>query len=137
VDYLGGATFATRVNQDSIYGITIGNYINITISDKIEGDFTERVITDPLFMHEYGHTFESQIFGPGYLFAIGLPSLISASNASQVKNEPYGVTTHDFRWYEMQANINAARYFSKFYGVDWLTLYRSGTIETYYPRRRR
>ncbi len=137
VDYLGGATFATRENQEGRSGMSLGSFINITISDEIEGDFTERVISDPLFMHEYGHTFDSKRLGPIYLFAVGLPSLISANNATQVEGEPYGVTTHDFRVYEMRANKYAADYFGKYYGVDWLTLYRSGNIETYYPRTKR
>ena len=137
VDYLGGATFATGENRDSRWGVTISNYINISITDEIGDDFEGRVISDPLFMHEYGHTFDSQIFGLSYLFAIGLPSLMSANNATQVRGEPYGVTTHDFKWYEMRANRHAANYFGKLYGVNWLTFYRSGTIETYYPRRRR
>jgi hypothetical protein len=62
------------------------------------------------------------------------PSLISAKHAKQVEGEESGVTTHDFRVYEMRANKNTANYFGKFYGVDWLTLYRSGT---YYPRAKR
>lgn len=137
VDYLGGATFAT--NEDAGYrdGVSLGNYININISDRITGDFGQWVITDPLYMHEYGHTFDSQIFGLSYLFAVGIPSANSASNASQVPGEPANVTTHEFRWYEMRANRHAERYFSKHYGVNWLSLYREGTIETYYPRRRR
>ena len=137
VDYFGGATFLTRTEADSRWGVSLGNYINISISDDIEGTFEERVLTDPLFMHEYGHTFDSQIFGISYLFAIGLPSIVSAAGASQVPGEPTGVSTHDFRWYEMRANIHAARYFGKYYKVYWLSLYRSGTIEDYYPRKRR
>ncbi|MBZ0242460.1 MAG: hypothetical protein K8F24_04530, partial [Bacteroidales bacterium] len=137
VDYLGGATFAIRENQDGRSGMSLGNFINISIGDEIEGNFDERVITDPLFMHEYGHTFDSQIFGLSYLFTIGTPSLISAAGASQIDGEPFGVTTHDFRWYEMRANRHASRYFSKYYGVDWQSPYRSGKIETYYPRKRR
>lgn len=137
VDYLGGATFATNENAGYRDGISLGNYININISDGITGDFEQRVISDPLFMHEYGHTFDSQIFGPAYLFAVGIPSANSASKASQVPGEPAGVSTHDFFWTEMRANRHAERYFSKHYDVNWLTLYRSGTIETYYPRRRR
>jgi len=131
VDYFGGATFVTNTNQDSRWGVTLGSYINISITDDIEGDFEDRVISDPLFMHEYGHTFDSQIFGLSYLFVIGMPSLVSASNASQVDGEPYGVTTHDFRWYEMRANKHASRYFMKYYGVDW------EMYEIFYPLRRR
>jgi len=131
VDYFGGATFVTNTNQDSRWGVTLGSYINISITDDIEGDFEDRVISDPLFMHEYGHTFDSQIFGLSYLFVIGMPSLVSASNATQVDGEPYGVTTHDFRWYEMRANKHASRYFKKYYGVDW------DMYEIFYPLRRR
>lgn len=137
VDYLGGATFATNEKAGYRDGISLGNYININISDKIIGDFGQRVLSDPLFMHEYGHTFDSQIFGPSYLFAVGIPSVISASHSSQVPGEQVGVTTHDFFWTEMRANRHAESYFNKHYGVDWLSLYRSGTIETYYPRKRR
>jgi hypothetical protein len=87
---------------------------------------------------EYGHTFDSQIFGALYLPAIGLPSLFSAAGAKQVIGEPDGVSTHDFRWYEMSANRHAARYFSRHYGIDWSTEpWRGWTYETLYPRRRR
>ena len=137
VDFLGGATFVTGENSGYRQGVSLGNYPNIWISDEIQGSFEERVTSDPLFMHEYGHTIDSRIFGPSYLFAIGTPSLFSAAGATQVSGEPSGVTTHDFRWYEMRANRNAASYFGEYYGVNWLSLYRSGTIETYYPRNRR
>jgi hypothetical protein len=131
VDYFGGATFATRENQDGRSGMSLGNFVNVSIWDEINGNFEDRVISDPLYMHEYGHTFDSQIFGISYLLAIGAPSIISAAGASQVDGEPFGVTTHDFRWYEMRANRHASRYFSKHYGVDW------SIYETMYPRRRR
>jgi RHS repeat-associated protein len=137
VDYLGGATFATEYTNETRDGISLGSFINIRNNIEIEGDFAEYVISDPLYMHEYGHTFDSKRLGPVYLFAVGLPSLISANNAEQVKGEPTNVTTHDFRVYEMRANKYAADYFGKYYGVDWLTLYRSGTFETYYPRTKR
>ena len=54
-----------------------------------------RVISDPLFMHEYGHTFDSRIFGFSYFFAIGIPS---ASGAD---------------WTEIRANNNAWNYLRK------------------------
>jgi hypothetical protein len=66
-------------------------------------------------MHEYGHTFDSQLFGLSYLFAIGIPS---ASGA---------------RWTEIRANKHASEYFKKYHGVDWNRPYSDGTIETYYP----
>ncbi len=137
VDYLGGATFVTGENREYRQGVTMGNFPNIWLWDKIEGGFENRVTSDPLFMHEYGHTFDSQIFGISYLLTIGLPSLISAGTMSQVPGEPFGVTTHDFRWYEMRANRHAARYFGNYYDVDWNWPYNGFTIETFYPRRRR
>ncbi|MEO1626786.1 MAG: RHS repeat-associated core domain-containing protein, partial [Bacteroidota bacterium] len=127
VDYFGGATWAFRTNTENRWGVSIGNHINISLRDNIV-DFTG----DPLLMHEYGHTFDSQIFGIGYLFIVGIPSLISAANATQVPGEPRGVTTHDFRWYEMRANRHAARYFGDKFGVDWGT-----NFEVFYPRSRR
>lgn len=86
-----------------------------------------------MFMHEYGHTFDSRLFGLSYLFAIGIPSIFSAGNSSQISGEISGVHTHDRYWTEMRANNRAKKYFGKHYGVDWNTPYRSGTYETYYP----
>jgi hypothetical protein len=37
-----------------------------------------------IFMHEYGHTVDSRLFGVSYLFAIGVPSAISAGNSKTV-----------------------------------------------------
>ena len=47
-------------------------------------------------MHEYGHTFQSQIWGPGYLFGIGIPSLISAVNSKRIPGT--FLTTHRVKW---------------------------------------
>ncbi len=44
-------------------------------------------------MHEYGHTFDSQIFGWSYLLAIGIPSITGAE------------------WTERRADRHAERYF--------------------------
>jgi len=132
VEYLGGATFSiNEEGEGSDYGITIGSFIKMNIKDKVEGDFTEYVLTHPLFMHEYGHYIDSQKFGLSYLFIVGLPSIISAGSEEQIKEEPKGVTTHSFRWYEMNANRNAEWYFNKYYGnrVIW--------DEIKYPREKR
>ena len=138
VDYLGGVTWATSENQDTRNGVSIGNFINLNIGDEITGSFEDRVISDPLFMHEYGHTFQSQFFGPFYLSVVGLPSLISASGATHVAGEPRGVTTHKFRWYEMGANRHTARYFRRYYSINWANEPLGlGTYETYFPRQKR
>lgn len=138
VEYFDGATFVVNEESENRDGVSMGNYININQRRRIEGDFTQHVINDPLYMHEFGHTFDSRRFGPIYLLAIGLPSLYSAATIKQVPNEPDGVTTHDFRWYEMRANRHARDYFGANYGVDWENRpMRVGTYETYYPTRRR
>ena len=132
VDYLGGATYSTGEGREgSEYGITIGSFIKMKINGKIEGDFTEYVLSNSLFMHEYGHYIDSQRMGLTYLINVGLPSLISAGTSKEIEGEPKGVDTHSFRWYEMNANKNAERYFNKHYGnrVIW--------NERDYPRYKR
>ena len=120
VDYLGGATFLT--NESSRYdgqGITIGNFINIDIHNTIESDcFDDYVTTNPLYMHEYGHTIDGRKHGPSYLFAVGIPSLISAKKAKTVEFINY-TDTHDYKEYEVRANRKAEIYFWNHYGVLW------------------
>lgn len=101
VDYLDGATFATRENARFRQGISLGNFLNIAIWDEITEPFQNRVLRDPLFMHEYGHIKDSRILGFGYLFGIGIPSAVGSE------------------WTELRANRHAATYFGKHYGVDW------------------
>ena len=38
-------------------------------------------------MHEYGHTIDGRLWGLSYLFAIGIPSIISAANASPISGK--------------------------------------------------
>jgi hypothetical protein len=130
VDYFGGSTFATQENYTGKNGggISIGNYININLRGVIDLPFDEYVTSNPLYMHEYGHTRDSRLFGISYLFAVGIPSLISAKNAKPIEGE--SVSTHAFKWYEMRANKQAAKYFKK-YGVGW------DMYETYHPRTKR
>jgi hypothetical protein len=37
--------------------------------------YTEEQFSKMLMVHEYGHTIQSLIFGPLYLFAVGIPSI--------------------------------------------------------------
>jgi hypothetical protein len=117
VDYFGGATFVTGENKNQRWGVSIGSYMNISIGNQITGNFDNWVTGNPLYMHEYGHSFDSQIFGWLYLPFLGLPSLISAATARPL---PGGITTHSLRWYEMKANRHAARYFGRYYGINWM-----------------
>ena len=131
VDYLGGATFATDERSSNRQGVTLGPYINISIHDEIVGSFSDRVLSDPLFMHEYGHTMDSQLWGIGYLPFIGVPSGLSAWLST---------SEHRHFWTEIRANKWAKRYFGKHYGVDWNgsagMYYRSyKSIEEVYPTK--
>jgi len=126
VDYFGGATWATRENAGKRDGLALGNFINININDRITGSFQDRVLADPLFMHEYGHTFQSRRWGPLYLPIPGFFSLISANNSKQITkwDNPLGLYTHDVFWTETRANRYAERYFRRRHGVNnWTSLF--------------
>jgi hypothetical protein len=89
----------------------------MNITDKIEGDFDTYVTTiDPMYMHEYGHTIDSRAFGLSYLFAIAIPSGISAWS-DKINNTDY----HHSYWTETSANRRAAKYFGQHYKVKWKT----------------
>ena len=121
VDYLGGATFSINENSSKNNGVSLGNYININISTTVGPDFIDKVKTNPLFMHEYGHTFDSREAGPVYLFTIGVPSMFSAIISSFYRDiEVNGITTtrHKLFWTEQRASRHAYKYFNRYYGVD-------------------
>lgn len=98
VDYFGGVTFATDVNNYVKYewGVSLSNYISIKRHDN-----SFDILEDPLLMHEYGHTFDSQRLGLTYLLIIGIPSAAGA------------------QFSEYRANRFAERYFSKKFNVNW------------------
>ena len=121
VDYFSGATFATD-QFGGTGGLSLGNFINVNIPSDIEGDFDSYALSNPVYLHEYGHYIDSQIFGLSYLTGVGIPSAISARNVHDVIGETEGVTTHQFRNFEMRANRRAAKYFKKHYGTDWNTI---------------
>lgn len=126
VRFYGGATFVISYNDRK--GVTIGNYINIYDNSdnarELNKDFTPK--GRYLYMHEYGHYLQSKSYGPSYLFVIGLPSLMSAGSSRYVmrviinKNEDVSLSTHDLRWYEMDANRRAASYFDMEDKESWL-----------------
>jgi RHS repeat-associated protein len=100
VSYYGGATL---VNKDEYlgkrWGLTLGPYIN---SQNVDAD----PYTDDLFRHEFGHTLQSRLVGPFYLFHVGIPSLIGSGL------ENIGLNDHNREWYETQANRMSFRYFN-------------------------
>lgn len=135
VDYLGGATYATNESSRHEQGITMGSYINIDQWGYIAGDFESYATSNPLYMHEYGHTIDSRAKGPSYLYIVGIPSLISASSSKKIRGT--FLTTHKTKPYEKRANRNAFKYFSKHYGVSWSARYdyygEWTTIDKVYP----
>ena len=87
----------------------------MNIRGEINTDFDTYATTiDPMYMHEYGHTIDSRAFGLSYLFAIGIPSGISAW-----KDKIRGTDNHHDFWTEKRANRRAAKYFKNHYGVNW------------------
>ncbi len=140
VDFLGGATFVTNEYAADGHGVSLGNFINVNNTGAIEGNFADYVKSDPLYMHEYGHTFDSQTWGPLYLAKVGVFSAHSAETSERIPGTVND--THDFRWYEMSANRHAASYFGQHYGVDWNSIYETRyginyTIEDFYPRKKK
>lgn len=110
VDTLGGITFATKERKElGCMGVSLGSFVELWDGHWLNDSDKGLVLSNQLCMHEFGHTADSQRFGPLYLFIIGLPSLISAM----------GKGDHNVFWTEIRANRHAKRYFAKHYGVDW------------------
>lgn len=66
---------------------------------------------DNLFVHEYGHYIQSQRFGPSFLLAIGMQSLLSTVGTSHSSG-----IDHKERWFEVDASYLGAKHFDKKYG---------------------
>ena len=111
VKYFGGATFAIDENvtrYNGWRGVSLGNYINAKIPGNLDEDYPGGWIYSEggLFWHEYGHTFDSQLYGLSYLLSIGLPSARGAE------------------WTERRANNWAWRYAKKHkYMDEWMYPY--------------
>jgi hypothetical protein len=107
VEYYGGAILVNRVNNKpnkngfiESWGLTLGSYIN---SQNIDEDFEN----DNLFWHEFGHTLQSRLTGPLYLFKVGIPSIVGGALDGKLGH------SHSREWYETQANRMAYRYLKK------------------------
>ena len=119
VEYFDGATFVINEYAKKKDGMTLGNFININDRNvmPIDGNGDFDPTQDNLYMHEYGHYLQSQNYGWGYLFSVGVPSLFSAWKNRLIEN---GLTTHRVKWYELSANRKAYKYFTSKYGdIDW------------------
>lgn len=110
VDVLGGITFATKtIKRGGCMGVSLGTFVDIWDGHWLRDGEEGLVVSNQLCMHEFGHTADSQRFGPLYLPVIGLPSLLSA----------FGKGNHSVFWTELRANRHAKRYFSQRYGIRW------------------
>lgn len=109
VDTLGGITFATKVKGEGCMGVSLGTFVDLWDGHWLHDGDGGLVLNNQICMHEFGHTADSQRFGPAYLPVIGLSSLISAM----------GKGDHNTYWTETRANRHAQRYFAKHYGIDY------------------
>lgn len=80
---------------------TLGYYINGPRGFKADW-------RDHLFVHEYGHIIQGNIYGPFYLSTIAIPSLMDSWLEK---------SRHSTRWYEAQASSIGGKYFNKKYGT--------------------
>ncbi len=130
VGYYDGATYVYhKANDRGFGGVTLGNLINIDTREDWPTDKNGKFNPEGnyLFMHEYGHYIQSQEYGWGYLFSVGIPSLISSIKDNGIVAEiqealPINcrvkVSKHRTEWYELSANNKASSYF-KNKGVTW------------------
>ncbi|MBR4146382.1 MAG: hypothetical protein IKU00_00630 [Bacteroidales bacterium] len=109
IAWLGGDTFVIKENSRHENGISLGNYLNINLWETIQGNFEAYAKQEPLLLHEFGHSFDSRLFGWLYLFVIGIPSLYSAM----------GKGNHSVFWTEKRANRKVSRYATKNLAVNW------------------
>lgn len=76
------------------YSMGCGMFIFISNKDVKEDDFTANNIKQcDILIHEYGHTLQSIILGPLFLFVIAIPSMIwSAVPYFQKKRKEKGIS---------------------------------------------
>lgn len=109
VDTLGGITFATKLGCGYGMGVSLGTFVDLWAGPWMLGEGEAYILGNPICMHEFGHTADSQLFGWLYLPFIGLPSLLSA----------FGKGDHNIFWTELRANSHAKKYFGKHYSIAW------------------
>ncbi|MCC5896182.1 MAG: hypothetical protein JJU16_12040 [Alkalibacterium sp.] len=100
-----------RTKWPTLNGISLGLFIftpNEEQSGNVKWTSTDRnKIKDKcerISVHEFGHTYQSIILGPLYLFTVGITSLIwSRSKHYQSKRKEYGLS-YSSLWTEKWAN---------------------------------
>ena len=119
VDYWGDATFVTNFSTKS-QGITMGDFINIDNGEDSSimnayASFDDYMLSNEdvvkgYYIHEYGHTVQSKLWGSAYLFMPGLLSLWNCRDFWD-KNK----TSHDDFWTEVWANTYSKQYYKKYH----------------------
>ena len=133
VHHYRGATYVIDEYRGKQNGITIGRFINMNDRDakpiNENGDFDPT--QDGMYMHEYGHYLQSQLFGPLYLFSHGITSFVDAMKSEHIKGTNY--KTHDFYWTEIDANKRAKKYFVENEELERWPEYDNPTSKEQYP----
>ena len=116
VDYWGGSVFITN-HTDNSKGVTLGNFININneedpaiMSSYASFDaymLSHQPVVDDYYIHEYGHSVQSKIWGPLYLPIPGLFSFGSAITNTYSQHNQY--------WTEVWANTYSKQYLNTYY----------------------
>lgn len=77
--------------------VSLGMFVFVTkkpfFADKLKNEYTVEALSNRLLIHEYGHTIQSLILGPLYLFIIGIPSTLWGFLGAKKRKEkqiPYG-----------------------------------------------
>ena len=81
VDTLAGVTYiiCCHRHEHAYTGMSLGCFVQMWLPVEIKTDFEHyaRRYAGKMLLHEYGHTFDSQLWGWLYLPVVGLPSLVS------------------------------------------------------------
>ena len=113
VDTLAGVTFVTCCHrkEHAYTGMSMGCFVQMWLPVEIKTDFEHyaRRYAGKMLLHEYGHTFDSQLWGWLYLPVVGLPSLVS----QWIELAGLFHHRHDNLYAERWANRHAAKRFDK------------------------
>ena len=71
-----------------------------------------------MYMHEYGHYMQSQDYGFGYLFSVGIPSIWDLAFQGG-NNTIEGYSKHSLKWFEIDASKRGKKHFEgKYHSWD-------------------
>lgn len=100
---------AVVTTWDSVDSLSLGMFIFLSPGRNLRTDKTGDERERRLLVHEYGHTVQSLILGPLYLFLIGIPSFVWAK-LPQLRSRRRKSGTSYFRFYtERWANALGER----------------------------